>query len=302
MLLVLIEAGTPLTGLARAVGVMRGAVAHGPCDSGSRCIALILRFHGLAAEASALVHRFAPGPEGHTDSDLLRASRESGLKARTVSVGPDSVSKVPMPAITKTKSGAYFALAKIEIGDAPSRAVAKVLIHRPIADRPFLMICDALDQIWTNKLFLMTKRVALSEAFTNFDIAWYISAILKYKRILIEVLVAPFVLQLFALVIPLFFQVTIDKVLVHHGLTTLSMPISYFYAEMSDEVSEQSPAKLMDVPLSQLPLTDEVELDPMTRRETLELMRAYSRIKCPETRKYLAKMVKSIAKGGLVSV
>ena len=118
----------------------------------------------------------------------------------------------------------------------------------------------------------------------------------------IRPLVAPFVLQLFALVIPLFFQVTIDKVLVHHGLTTLSMPISYFYAEMSDEVSEQSPAKLMDVPLSQLPLTDEVELDPMTRRETLELMRAYSRIKCPETRKYLAKMVKSIAKGGLVSV
>ena len=38
-----------------------------------------------------------------------------------------------------------------------------------------------------------------------------------------RVLLVSFVLQLFALVTPLFFQVVMDKVLVHRGLTTLDV-------------------------------------------------------------------------------
>ena len=43
----------------------------------------------------------------------------------------------------------------------------------------------------------------------------------KYRRLLGEVFVASFFLQLFGLISPLFFQVVIDKVLVHRGLSTL---------------------------------------------------------------------------------
>ena len=46
---------------------------------------------------------------------------------------------------------------------------------------------------------------------------------IKYRRLLGEVLAASFFLQLFALISPLFFQVVIDKVLVHRGLTTLDV-------------------------------------------------------------------------------
>jgi subfamily B ATP-binding cassette protein HlyB/CyaB len=45
----------------------------------------------------------------------------------------------------------------------------------------------------------------------------------KYRGLLSEVLVASFFLQLFALVSPLFFQVVIDKVLVHRSLSTLDV-------------------------------------------------------------------------------
>jgi subfamily B ATP-binding cassette protein HlyB/CyaB len=47
--------------------------------------------------------------------------------------------------------------------------------------------------------------------------------VVKYRWLLGEVVVASFFLQLFALVTPLFFQVVIDKVLVHRGLTTLDV-------------------------------------------------------------------------------
>ncbi len=47
----------------------------------------------------------------------------------------------------------------------------------------------------------------------------------KYRRLLGEVLIASFFLQVFALISPLFFQVVIDKVLVHRGLSTLDVLI-----------------------------------------------------------------------------
>lgn len=47
--------------------------------------------------------------------------------------------------------------------------------------------------------------------------------LVKYRRLLLEVLGVSFVLQLFALITPLFFQVVMDKVLVHRGFTTLDV-------------------------------------------------------------------------------
>ncbi|WP_339919722.1 ABC transporter transmembrane domain-containing protein, partial [Photorhabdus noenieputensis] len=58
---------------------------------------------------------------------------------------------------------------------------------------------------------------------SRFDFTWFIPAIVKYRKLLGEVLLGSFALQLFALVTPLFFQVVMDKVLVHHGLTTLDV-------------------------------------------------------------------------------
>ncbi|MDY0870632.1 type I secretion system permease/ATPase [Dongia rigui] len=189
-------------------------------DTGLLCLTLLLRFHGLSVDPKALAHRFAPGPKGLTDSDLLRAARESGLKARWVVSEWRKLAKTPLPAIAETKDGRFFVLAKIASNEAGD---AKVLAHDPEENRPVALTRAELEKIWTGRLLLMTKRASLGESFAKFDIAWFIPAILKYKRILAEVLIASFVLQLFALVTPLFFQVIIDKVLVHHGLTTLDV-------------------------------------------------------------------------------
>ena len=194
-------------------------------DTGLLCLVLLLRFHGLAVDAKALSHRFAPGLKGLEDADLLRAARESGLKARWVTTSWNRLTKIPLPAVAETKDGRYFVLAKIAAGEPPENGASepKALIHDPEENRPMAISRTELERNWTGRLLLMTKRASLADTFSKFDIAWFIPAILKYKRILAEVLIASFVLQLFALVTPLFFQVIIDKVLVHHGLTTLDV-------------------------------------------------------------------------------
>ena len=82
-----------------------------------------------------------------------------------------------------------------------------------------------LEAIWDGHLVLMTRRAGLLDLSRRFDITWFVGAIHKYRRLLGEVLVASFFLQLFALVSPLFFQVVIDKVLVHRSLSTLDVLI-----------------------------------------------------------------------------
>jgi subfamily B ATP-binding cassette protein HlyB/CyaB len=81
------------------------------------------------------------------------------------------------------------------------------------------------EAVWDGRLVLMTRRVGLLDLSRRFDITWFLGAIHKYRRLLGEVLVASFFLQVFALVSPLFFQVVIDKVLVHRSMSTLDVLI-----------------------------------------------------------------------------
>ena len=46
---------------------------------------------------------------------------------------------------------------------------------------------------------------------------------MKYKRIIAEVMLGSFVVQLFGLVTPLFTQVILDKVIVHRSMSTLDV-------------------------------------------------------------------------------
>src|SRR3974377_258078 len=84
---------------------------------------------------------------------------------------------------------------------------------------------DQFEAIWDGRLVLMTRRASLTDLSRRFDITWFFGAIHKYRRLLGEVLLASFFLQLFALVSPLFFQVVIDKVLVHRSMSTLDVLI-----------------------------------------------------------------------------
>jgi subfamily B ATP-binding cassette protein HlyB/CyaB len=69
----------------------------------------------------------------------------------------------------------------------------------------------------------MTRRARLTDLGRRFDVTWFLGAVHKYRGLLGEVLVASFFLQLFALISPVFFQVVIDKVLVHRSMSTLDV-------------------------------------------------------------------------------
>jgi subfamily B ATP-binding cassette protein HlyB/CyaB len=172
----------------------------------------LLRFHQIAADPAQIQHQF-----GSTfgAAEILRCARTLKLKARAIDTRWERLASTPLPAIAQCRDGEFVVLARI-VDD-------KVLIQDPAVGRPELIERAAFEARWSGRLILIARRASLGDLTRHFDISWFVHSIFKYRRILTEVLVASFFLQLFALVTPLFFQVVIDKVLVHRGLTTLDV-------------------------------------------------------------------------------
>ncbi|WP_108820439.1 type I secretion system permease/ATPase [Pseudovibrio sp. Alg231-02] len=188
-------------------------------DTGIACLVTLFRFHGLPTDAEQLVHQFGRSGLKFTAEDLLRATKRLNLKSRVIESNWERLASTSFPVISETGGGNFFIIAKVD------SQKETLLIQDPAQGRVQQISRQELEARWTGRLLLATKRAQLFGEGSKFDISWFVPALMRYKRLFGEVLVASFFLQLMALISPLFFQVVVDKVLVHRGLTTLDVLI-----------------------------------------------------------------------------
>jgi subfamily B ATP-binding cassette protein HlyB/CyaB len=202
-----------------SLGASGGASAAAPesdeIDSGLACLIMVARFHGLAADAAQLAHEFKESGKSFGSFEVLLAAKKLGLQAKQVRTRLSRLSHTPLPAVAMGADGEFFVIARAD--------EARVLIHDPRTGRPEILPLEVFEARWTSRLILFTSRASLAAELGKFDFTWFIPAVVKYRKLLLEVLLVSLVLQLFALVTPLFFQVVMDKVLVHRGFTTLDV-------------------------------------------------------------------------------
>src|SRR5262245_66571716 len=184
-----------------------------PADQGLEALVTLLHLRGVAADAGQIRHRL--GTDKISAPEMLRCAKDLGLKARAYRTDWSRLARTPLPAIAALRDGGFMVVAKA--------GEDKVLVQSPQASRPALMTRAELLAVWDGDLILMTRRAGLSDVSRRFDITWFLGAIHKYRHLLSQGLFAPFFLSFFALVSPLFFQVVIDKVLVHRALSTLDV-------------------------------------------------------------------------------
>jgi ATP-binding cassette, subfamily B, bacterial HlyB/CyaB len=182
-------------------------------DQGLYSLVMLLRRNGVAVEGEQIRNYRGTGVIGIPE--MLRCAKEFGLKARARRASWLQLAHTPLPAIAALRDGGFLLLGKV--------SADKAIVQRVGAPRPEVLDRDEFEWIWDGHLVLMTRRAGLANLSRRFDITWFLGAIHKYRYVLGKVLVASFFLQLFALVSPLFFQVVIDKVLVHRSLGTLDV-------------------------------------------------------------------------------
>jgi subfamily B ATP-binding cassette protein HlyB/CyaB len=182
----------------------------------------IARFHHVASDPAALAHELGLGASEHIEAvHLLRAAQHLKLKAKAVTTTSARLEATPLPALALMRSDGPGVRAVVLVRCDGQR----VLLHdpgRPGAP-PAIRSMEAFAAEWTGNLVLVTSRASLAAELQRFDFSWFVPAIVRYRSLLGEVLLISLFLQLFALVSPLFFQVVMDKVLVHRGVTTLDV-------------------------------------------------------------------------------
>ncbi|HJQ17575.1 MAG TPA: type I secretion system permease/ATPase [Allosphingosinicella sp.] len=189
-------------------------------DAGLIAFATLLAVHRIAVDPDQLRHEL-----GHHDDvtpeELLRlAKRQEGVRARVVKADWARLSRLPLPALADGPEG-WFLLGRVS-GD-------EVLIQRP-GETPSKLSRAQLEAVWSGTIILVTTREGIAGAIGKFDVRWFIPQIVRYRRLIGEVLLITLALNLLGLASPLFFQNIIDKVLVHNTLSTLQVLAAGFVA------------------------------------------------------------------------
>lgn len=182
-------------------------------DPGAGALAFALQVLGIPADPVQIRHE--SGRDSLDESDLLRAARRFPVKVHARKATFQRLRKTTFPVLAALRDGGWLVVG--QVGED------KLLVQNPLIARPELMTRAAFLEQWSGRVILLSRRAALNDPASQFGLGWFAGAVKKYRFALTEVLVASFFLQLFALLAPLFFQVVIDKVLVHRGYSTLEV-------------------------------------------------------------------------------
>ena len=182
--------------------------------SAAFCLSLLCKYHEKSIDEHSLAHELSGKDSELAIHDLVRIARRVGMKARAVLVTEDKLEAAPLPFIARGHNNEFFVVASVD-----HNRVLVQFAGQPVSTLPKAELWEQ----WNGEALWMTRRFNLDHALKRFGISWFIPVIVKYRRVLGEVVVASFFLQLFALVTPVCFQVVMDTVLVHRALSTLDV-------------------------------------------------------------------------------
>ncbi|WP_407520891.1 type I secretion system permease/ATPase [Methylobacterium oryzisoli] len=200
-----------------APGAATGPSPGATPDSGLAALALVASFHHVACEAGQIRHELGLGVQPAGARDIVRGARQIKLKARLLEKQkPERLENIPLPAILELEGGRFVLLGR-RLDDGKYRiidAAARAAEHIPAAD---------VVARWTGTIILVARRASIQKVISDFGLTWFAPSIWRYRRPLATVLIASFFIQICALITPIFFQITIDKVLTHRGYSTLTL-------------------------------------------------------------------------------
>lgn len=196
-------------------------------DSGLATLLMMCEFHSMVADEAKLRHEY--GDAAFSTTTLLNAAKSLGFTAKLVQQPQKRIHKAPLPCIGIDTEGRFFILAKVDHGQTDEQKSdgaelnpdkTRMLIQRP-GEPPQVLDYATFMQMWGGELIFLTSKANFAGDTAKFDFTWFIPAIVKYRRLLGEILLISLVLQFVGLITPMFFQVVMDKVLVNSAMQTL---------------------------------------------------------------------------------
>ena len=192
-------------------------------NTGLICLDIVAKFNQVDIDMRAVVRNYGIETTEISPEEIIRIAQNQNFKIKKKSMQlKDIANKYPLPAIVQKKDNTYVVVLAIKPEEE------KVMILVPLEQSPKAVKIDEFQEE-INDFILILKHKLLNDE-VKFGFKWFFNEIIKYKKIVGQVLLGSFVIQLFGLVTPLFTQVILDKVLVHRTISTLQVLAFAFVA------------------------------------------------------------------------
>ncbi len=187
------------------------------------CLSFVAGRHGVDVSVERLRHAYAVDGGAIGAPRLLRMAKDAGLRARDA--------RLEWSVLTRLEE-AYPALLRLDNGNwvvvlgavQTSEGNEAVVVFDPLANRrdePLIVERDLFCARWPGDAILLKREMRRSGGLPIFGLRWFVPELLRQWRLFLDVAVAAILLYALGLALPIFFQLVIDKVLVHESFTTL---------------------------------------------------------------------------------
>ena len=184
-------------------------------DSGLSCFMIVMKFHGIPITKEQAENLSVLNPDQKTgEIEIIQSAKTLKMKAKLCRLKIKKLREVTAPIIAKGRDDEFFIIAKSKDED--------FMILRADKTAPEVMNRKELAEIWDGTAVLITKK-GIVDREAVFSFKWFIPTILKFKKEFIQVLIAVFTVQILGILTPVMTQVVVDKVLVHHSMSTLNV-------------------------------------------------------------------------------
>lgn len=179
------------------------------------CLIVVANGMGITIDEETLAREYEFDETLSDITVIIKLAKSICLKTESIKMNNEKLSQISVPAIAITKTGSYVVIEQVN--------GQKTLIFDPQHGKSFVMELDKFIANWSGRVIVFRRFFSLKDLSRQFNLAWFIPVIIRYKRYFLEILGAAFFFQILGLVVPLCTQVIIDKVIVNKGITTLSV-------------------------------------------------------------------------------
>lgn len=186
------------------------------------CLAKIAAHHGVDLSVDRLRHAYAVGPGALSPTLVLRMAKDAGLRARQANVSWATLLRLgdAYPVLAPLANGNWV----IVLTAGKDSAGQDVLnIFDPLAKHPEPLVVGqkSFCNNWRGQILLIKRQRASTASTRPFGFRWFIPELFRERRLFADVAVAAVLLYLLGLILPIFFQLVVDKVLLHESFVTL---------------------------------------------------------------------------------
>ena len=210
-----------LRGLARM-----DAAAH----TGLSCLVLAGRHHGIDMDERRLAHEYAMEHAEPTLEQLAQMAGDYEMKRRIVDLPWEKATRLDegYPCLGRKRNGSYFLLA----GVLREEENIRLAVIDPAPSTEDDSETRGIHRFWTQETYesyseerglLLKKRYKITDENQPFGLLWFVPEFIKMRSVFAQITLAVVMMTLLSLLMPLFFQIVIDKVLPNSSFTTLNV-------------------------------------------------------------------------------